>query len=559
MTSDTACRAKLLPGITPLRATVAAVLVAALVVSLVSRTIPFDSDEANHANIALRQYQDLADGRFTDFLRHSYRTGQFPFFHGWTVLPSFALLGTTLFAARVAQVLHFVVGAAATAFAAWRACGEDKRAGGLAGALFALSPALAVYSGLCMLETPGAAAVAVTFALLSEALRSGGRRAVLLDVLTAGGVLATWFTKLNYGIWLLPAVGVGYLVPIGRGIDRRRAITGLATYVGTLALVLGAWYATPSQRAAFFGFLTNPPQAVSVVADDPAFHLPAFSTSNFQAYFGLVSEEFHVHWTVGAAVLLLFVVGTVRAAIRREGVVAAAAACVLWTWLSLSMGFREYALGRFIAPALPALWIVAVYGVAPAFARVGERTWFRVVERVVLFAGLGAQVFAVRERLPAEYEVDDRYAEVFAWVTETLPPPASVMVMNYTDHVSARTLAWEFGSREGGSYRDVDVTGLIGERVYESDKLFGQWMDTPRPWGAANWGSFVVEIVPDGPEFDGRALQMPTVAMWHAAIERQAAAGRLVKTGERWFPRGGLSVRLWKDRTPPPHRGAGGD
>jgi 4-amino-4-deoxy-L-arabinose transferase-like glycosyltransferase len=265
---------RIVSALTPARAIVAAVLVAACVVHFTSRTIPFDSDEANHANLALRQYQDLAAGNFTDFLRHSYRTGQFPFFHGWTVVPFFAALGATEFAARIAQSLHFVVGVAATALAAWRACGDHRRAGGLAGALFALSPHLAVLAGLCMLETPGAAMTAVALFCFGEAIRAEGRKAVLWDAATAGAVLLTWFTKLNYGMWVLPAIGLGYLVPGGRNVEWKRTFRGLAVYVGVLVLVLGAWYTPASQRAALHGFLTNPAQAVSVVKDDPSFHLP---------------------------------------------------------------------------------------------------------------------------------------------------------------------------------------------------------------------------------------------------------------------------------------------
>ena len=569
-------RPTVITGLTPLRAVVTAVVVAAVVVLSISRTIPFDSDEARHANLALKQYQDLRDLRFMDFLRHSYRTGEFPFFHGWTVVPVFALLGTTAFAARAAQCAHFVLGVAATAYAGYRVCGDDRRAGGVAGTLFALSPALATYSGLCMLETPGAAMTAVAIACLAEALRADGRRGTLCDVFTAAAVLATWFTKLNYGIWILPAIAVGYVVPIGRHIDWRRALRGLATYLGVVGVVLGAWYSTASQRAAFHGFLTNPAQAVSIVEDDPTFRLPAFSTDNFSAYFTLVPRDFHVHWILGAAVLLFFVVGTVRALRDRSGAVAAAAACVGWTWLSLSMGFREYALARFIAPALPAVWIVAAYGAAPLLAKVSERRWFRVVGGAAFAVALVVQLATVRVRLagpeppeiawlvpsatdgppPVEYEVDDRFRPVFTHLTETLAAPASVQVMNYTDHTSARTLEWELGSAPGRRYSDFDVKTLIGERIYESDRAFDAWLDTPRSWGDATWNSFIVEMVPGPGYLDAPQLVPATVRMWHDAILRRAP-GRLQVVSSKTFEGLGLTVKVWRDLKPPPQVPAG--
>jgi 4-amino-4-deoxy-L-arabinose transferase-like glycosyltransferase len=474
------------------------------------------------------------------------------------VLPWFAALGTTEFAARAAQVLHFVVGAGATAWAAHRASGYDLRAGGLAGAFFALSPLLAALSGLCMLETPGAAMTALTLACLASALDAEGRRAAFLDVATGAAVLATWFTKLNYGIWVLPAVAVGYVVPWRRSCDGRRVLLGLARSLGTVVLCLGAWYASPSQRAAFHGFLTNPAQAVSVVEDDPTFRLPGFRLDNFTGYFRLVAEEYHVHWTVGTLALVLFVVGTVRAVRQRNGAAAGAAACVVWTWLSLSMGFREYAMARFIAPALPAMWIVAAYGAAPLVARVAASTVALVVERVLLLAALVAQVLLFRAKLEAEYEVDARFRPVFAWLRETLPARASVMVVNYTDHVSARTLVWELGTRPGSGCRDIDVKGLIAERVYESDRLFGEWMDRPRAWGDSTWASIVVEMEP-GPAYPDRAVvQDATVAMWARAVRERTEAHRLGLAASRRFLALDLRVRVWRDRSPPPQAPGGG-
>lgn len=552
--SDAVDAPKTRSALTPACAVVAAAVVAAFVAFHVSATIPFDSDEANHANLALRQYQDLRDGRLLDFLRHSYRTGQFPFFHGWTVVPWFAALGATTFAARVAQCLHFVVGCAATAWAAHHATGGDRRAGGVAGLLFAASPALAVWSGLCMLETPGAAMSALALLAFAASLRAHGRAAARLDVATAGAVLATWFTKLNYGIWILPAIGLGYVASWAWRRDERRArAVALLRYVGVLVVVLGAWYSTASARAQFHGFLTNPAQAVSVVEDDPTFRLPGLSAANFTAYFGLVAGGFHVHWAIGAVVMLAAAAGAWRGLRERNAAIVAAAACVAWTWISLSFEFREYAMTRFVAPALPALWICAACGAAPLLRRAAEGRIARAAGWTLLAGGLVACALQVRAGLaPArEYEVDARFRPVFDHLAGTLRPPASVMVVNYTDHTSARTLAWELGSRPGGSYRAFDVTGLIAERIYESDRLFDAWLDTPRPWGDASWGGYVVEMIPGPRYFDAAVVVPATVALWRAAVERRGA-GRLEEASRTRFDDLDLTVVVWRDLRPPP-------
>lgn len=541
---------KIRETLTPARMTLAAAAVAVVVggVAWSHRGIPFDSDEANHANIGLRQWQDLREFRFADFLRHSYRTGQFPFLHGWSLVPFFAALGQTEFAARIAQVAWYLVGVLATGAAAGRLAGDDKRVGGFAAALFAMSPLLTGHAGLCMLETPGAAATAVTLLAFVEAARFDGARAWRRDVLVALCVLATYFVKHNYGIVLFPAVLLGYaamLVPSG---GRKRAASGLVVFTATIAGTLAAWYASPSQRAAFRGFLTNPAQAVAVVEDDAAFRIPAFLPDNFTAYPPLVAVEYHVHWTVGIAVFLLFLAGLWRLVRIREPAGVPAAAVFGGTWLMLSLGFREYALSRFIANALPGLWIVAAVGAAPLLRRIPATSAGQRGTALLLLAGFGAHALMLPARMKDDLENDGRYAPVFAAVVDRIPRPADVLVVNYTDAVSVRTLDWRLATRPGASPGDHVLKGLIAERVYGSDREFDAWMDDRRPWGRAGEPreSFVVEVNP-GPSV--QPVVPETVERWRRALGRRGE--RLERVAQWSFPELDLGVVLWRDRTPP--------
>ncbi len=529
---------------------VLSLIVGAWVAAHVSPDVPFDSDEANHANIALRQYQDLRDGLWADFVRHSYRTGQFPFLHGWMVVPWFAALGPSLFAARVAQTLLFVIGAGATAWAAWRAADDDPRAGAIAGSLFALSPAMATYSGLCMLEVPGAAMTALAIAVFAEACRATGRRALVLHALTAGAVLATYFTKLNYGLWIAPAIVAGHAVRALEPARRRQVLREVAVYLGVLLVVAAVWYSTHAQREAFRGFLHNPSQAVSIERDDPSFEVPGFHLGNLRAYPGFIVSDYHVHGLLGILVGACFLGGALR---LRRPVVAASVACFAWTWLVLSMGFREYPSARFITSALGPFWIVAGVGAAALLARVGRTRSVAVAGAVVAAAGLFAQVRALPSLVAAEYEVGVEFRPVFDFIEKTVPPRSSVAVVNYTDHTSARTIEWTLANRPGTAFREHDVKAFIGERVFESPKRFHEWMTEPRPWGGADWASYVLEFRP-GPRFPDRAaLQADTMAMWRAAIAQYA--DRLEVAHEQRFEELDLTLLVWRDRSPPPHMG----
>jgi 4-amino-4-deoxy-L-arabinose transferase-like glycosyltransferase len=528
-----------------------AAALAVFVAMHVSRDIPFDSDEANHANIALRQFEDLRDGRFADFLRHSFRTGQFPFLHGWTVLPWMAAFGTTMYAARVAQCLAFVVGAGATGWAAYRAGGGDRRAGFIGASLFALCPLLATYSGLCMLETPGAAATALSLACFAEACCGEGRRRWIGHAFTAGVVLAAYFIKVNYGLWIAPAVGLGYVLRWLRSESRRDALRDGLVYAGVVLGVLALWYAAPSQRAAFTALLHNPAQAISVESDDPTFHVPGVRLGNFTAYFGIVATDFHLHWTIGVAAFAAFAWGLWER--RRNSAVGASAACLAWTWLVLSMGFREYPLPRFIATATPAFWIVAAVGASDVLSRAGSARWLSVAGSLALAAGLAAQMAALPRLMEIEYEIDTRFVPVFDFLADTIRPKTSVLVVGYTDHTSARTLDWWLGAREGSAWRDYDVVGLNSERIFESDRRVGEWMSQPRPWGEPGWTSEIVEFT-TGPRYADRDIVVEATAkMWHDALRRYAP--RLVRVGERRFEDLDVTVTVWRDMAPPPHEG----
>src|SRR5438477_1312799 len=125
-----------------------------------------------------------------------------------------------------------------------------------------------------MLETPGAAATALAVAAFAEACRAQGRRAWAWHAATAAAALATYFTKINYGLWIVPAIGAGYVLRWARAPSRRDAARDALVYAGVVAAALGAWYSTVYQRGAFMALLHNPSQAVSVESDDPTFHVP---------------------------------------------------------------------------------------------------------------------------------------------------------------------------------------------------------------------------------------------------------------------------------------------
>lgn len=531
---------------------VSVLVVSVLLWNGLSGTIPFDSDEANHAVIGLRQYQDLASGRWMDFVRHSYRTGQFPFLHGWTLVPFYALFGTTLEAARMAGVFAFAAGAFATGHLAYR-LHDDVRAGAAAAVLFATSPYMAAQAGVCMLEVPGAAATAIALALFVEGFHRSDAQRRWWPGLVAVAVLATYFIKLNFGLWVAPAIGGTWVLLALRPDRRRESLRSLALYLGVLVVVGVIWYSTEAQRAAFSEFLNNPSELVPVEEDEPGFKLPSLSWGNFSGYFGLIADDYHLHWTLGTATLLAALAGFFRRRLLERPGLIACGLLIGWTWFVLSMGFREYTLARFIATALPAIWAVAAW-IVPALAERLPSPRVAAGLGVLAAAGsVGAAVVVVPPAQQAEYEIDERFNPYFDFVAEQIPDRASVMVINYTDRTTARHIGWLLSTRPGALYDTNDVKGYLGERVFASDRPVREWLTRDRPWGASDWGSYIVDVDLRPEYLDYGRVVPETVAMFRAVLTELGP--RLELVAERDFPELGLSVRVLRDTEPPRHLG----
>jgi hypothetical protein len=175
-----------------------------------------------------------------------------------------------------------------------------------------------------------------------------------------------------------------------------------------------------------------------------------------------------------------------------------------------------------------------------------------------LTAGLAGQYLALPPLLTAEYETDARFVPVFDFLAETIHPKTSVLVVGYTDHTSARTLDWWLSAREGNAWRDFNVVGLNSERIFESDKRVTEWMRDPRPWGAKDWSSEIVEFTLGPRYLDREIVVEATAKMWHESVARYAP--RLERVAERRFEDLDVTVTVWRDTKAPPHLGHhGGD
>jgi hypothetical protein len=234
------------------------------------------------------------------------------------------------------------------------ACGEDKRVGGLAGRF--APPPLAYRSRDARAASPPSVAPECCVRRPRGAFdvrRRSARRG--------------W---LNYGI-RLPAIGVGYLVPMGRTMT-----VGARCPLTTRRDPALERYATQRSRSGFLTIRRRPPRS----SRTPGVPLPGFATRSSRAHHAL---------TVGAVAL-----AARWAPCAQSSATDVAAASDVAVALD-GLPRRADAIAR----RFPAVTITAV----------PSRWRTHVVPRArAFFCRAIAQLPAVRERLPAEYEAGPR-------------------------------------------------------------------------------------------------------------------------------------------------------
>lgn len=473
----------------PLWAGLLLVLVADLLVgAFVARTIldyqslPFDWDEAMHANGGLILALDLRAGDLPAFIRDSYAQAFYPPAFSWLLTPALSVFGPSRVAARMTSLICLELAVVVIYLVGLEL---DRRRGwiiGLAGALLTLvSLPMLTNAALVMLEIP---ALLASFFTLWVYLRTGGQRRWSL---LAVGVLAglTFLTKYPYGILVILTLiiveAVGHITRNGWPAACRSLPAGRWAYLFGPLLVIGIiWFAGPGKIAGYLEYTRlQIPQDWRFGVSDLLFYPQAIALSYSPSL-----------WVAG---LLMAGLVSALAHAREEPL------RLLLVYFSAGVGLLlvkgQHHNIRFVAPMVPALYLIAGRELIrylekrlPALAsglpiksigvREGARgksrrllplllfTFTLIVALAILSGITGAyyrlSLYPVLMRL--EYETDPAADELATWLAAMIPPGERRLVMvNNWDQFSGPALEWAFIALQPdppGRFQDQSVLVL---------------------------------------------------------------------------------------------------
>lgn len=461
-----------------LLAVVGVVLAAQVVEQYVD--VPPDFDEAVHLLPVRQLAVDVGQGDVAAFVRHTLNQDElaaYPFMHAWLTFPVW-LVWPSLTAVRLTSLLSLIP-SILLAFA----IGHDllmRRAewrwlaGLVSGGLLLGSFPLWVYGALAYLEGAGLCLSLLALWLYGRSGENGrwAARANRYALLTSLAVTATFFTKYNFGLFLMGGIALNEIVQAflhgWQGRWRRWFCLG-----GITAVLLLFWFIYPGHWARFWAFGSAQEGGLTVWQWESWLY---YGRSLFQQYL------------VGWPFVLLVGAGLVCGGSRWRDFSYRSLLCYLVvSWLLLI--FVPQKAPRFLYTVAPAVFPLAgVFVVALA-------DWWRDQEHLGRWLGAGLAVLwalwattAVFQRfqffeaaVAAGYSSTPETAVMQQFVGEqTLAQNQPVVMLNGWHLFSAPALQWSFYTTHPHSQLAYDegwvTTRLAPEPTPENlERLLNEW------------------------------------------------------------------------------------
>lgn len=460
-----------------------AVLAALVGVAVLAIVVPFlsgsaipDSDEGHHILLGLKYRDDLSHLDLVPMLRHTVRSGRYPFLHGWYVGSLMTLLGGSFMVARLSSALLFAGAAAIAALLVLRLRPSAGLVwGALAAGFVAFAPENFSNALLCMLEVPGlflglllAWLYACRLSRPESALRASAVGAVLCALL---------FVKYPYGAYGIVPVGLAELARArGRvfALFRWRSVLAWAPPLACLAI----WIVLPQSRQGLKDLFADDPQSVRMAGEAAA------SSSIPYVQPGLVL--FYLATTVKllSPGVLLGVLGLAGFAwfclTDRSAMTAFFLGGLLWTILTLTLSYRAYGVDRFLVPAAGWFVVPAVAGLHDLQRRLalGKRTRLLVPSAIGVGA-IGAFLYLPSPTRLAHLAVETGPLERAAatWAVDSVEYPSNLFVVGAWDQFSEAGIeSVGLVRRPELRYSDFDVKGMKISRTWTGIGGFRDWL-----------------------------------------------------------------------------------
>lgn len=409
-------------------------------------TVPFDTDEADHATPSLELYTSIINGNGSQIFRSITRQAFYPPLYSFFVSASYFLFSPTLFASRIPTLVCLVIYIfllSAAAFVALKGSSTQSKLStiSLLGLLAITSPITLENSILCMLEIPGLLSVSFCLLAFSRFKNLDSNKELLIAILCGLGV---FFTKYNFGIITLPAIAATIFFQSGL---RNTVKAGVL-----ILLFLGLWSAV-TDFSQFLHFFTGHKS-----------YAPMLSQENI--FFELNSwiNSYCIHPVVASLVLCLSSIAAAK--FFKAPVIKFALFNTLFAFLVLFLSTTNEE--RHFMVALPSLLFLGARGVNLLIEKAKN---FSILGHPLIAASICIlfiiNLSAIEASLKAQFEGEPEFLSQFEFLfknTGNVP----VLFYGISDDFSIEALRWYYAKSAKKLYTEVRLDAY----PYRDDKNF---------------------------------------------------------------------------------------
>ncbi len=394
-------------------------------------TIPFDTDESDHANAGIEVYSAVKSGESRAVTQSLTRQGFYPPINSIALATSYLALGPSYASSRWPSVIFYILTALLLGILTYNcACALDitpnfaRSAAAISIFLFATSDIATRNSALCMLEPLATLLAALVFLFLQKR-KAGALFALGLALL----LMAVTLTKYSFGILLLPGIFLGLALPTnGQSLSRnaRELALCLAIFFG----LLGLWLIVTDREAAWHFLVGHPSNA------------PMFSAENLLYEVRAYLNEYCISTPVAALTLLCALLGTLT--FWRKSELVRVSTCSIFASLGILLLSTTNEPRHFMV-AIPPIFLLASLGAVTLIEK--QRTRISQIALMLFLAVIFLTPFpkfldtragAIRQEL----EGRPGWAELQTQIIKSHPPGEALLIIGATDDFSLEALRW---------------------------------------------------------------------------------------------------------------------
>ena len=423
---------------------------------ILNSTVPFDTDEADHANSALQLYQSFINFKAAEIWHAVTRQAFYPPLYSFLVAASYFFLSPDFVSSRLPALLCFIIYAVllfscVTLFFKKFPAYQKNSAllGSLAGILAVTSPITIFNSTLCMLELPGVLTVTVCIFFF---IAFEKREKNSLNLIAGLCALLVFFVKYNFGIISIPAVCAALFFRPNQTLKERftSSLSCLAFIISGLLI----WILI-TDRGAFFHFFVGHKSYVSM-----------FSYENIFYELNSWLHSYCINTFLAAVVLILAIIGGIN--FRADTAVLFAGFNTVFSFIVLFLSTTNEE--RHFMVALPGIIFLSALGAAYICLK-----FFKKSNQLILtcFCILPFLLFMTKREelhneLNSQFEGKPEYLSLFEFIYNNTGSNHPVLFYGISDDFSIETLRWYFAMSSKKLYSNV----LLDAYPYRDDKNF---------------------------------------------------------------------------------------